>query len=251
MKRFAKCLIFAGLIAGLISVPIARAQFETRVRNSDDIDFIGAVTVRSDVFQIKDQSDSTKKLKFDLSGITTGTTRTFTAPNASGTMVTSATTASRQILITADAKVGATSGWVVNAANNLGLMATCPAAQTASTLVIPINGLEIGDTITAFYLTGQIESSDAANSTIDADMRKLTAAAADHTDASIGAMTQLATTSTTDLLISSSNARKALSTAEVIAAGETIYILVTATTGANNDIALGGVVVEVTRSVTP
>ena len=38
------------------------------------------------VFRISDNSDSTKKIAFEASGITTGTVRTFTAPNASGTL---------------------------------------------------------------------------------------------------------------------------------------------------------------------
>jgi hypothetical protein len=37
-------------------------------------------------FLLYDESDSTKNLKFQLSGITTGTTRTLTAPDASGTI---------------------------------------------------------------------------------------------------------------------------------------------------------------------
>lgn len=38
------------------------------------------------VFRISDNSDSTKKIAFEASGITTGTVRTFTAPDASGTL---------------------------------------------------------------------------------------------------------------------------------------------------------------------
>lgn len=37
-------------------------------------------------FTLVDNSDATKKLQFQLSGITTGTTRTLTVPNASGTL---------------------------------------------------------------------------------------------------------------------------------------------------------------------
>lgn len=45
-----------------------------------------ALTVRDNDFSIKDDGDLTKILQFQLSGITTATTRTLTAPDASGTI---------------------------------------------------------------------------------------------------------------------------------------------------------------------
>lgn len=48
------------------------------------IDGNGAIP--DDLFTLKDNSDGTKKLQFQLSGITTGTTRTITVPNASDTL---------------------------------------------------------------------------------------------------------------------------------------------------------------------
>lgn len=44
------------------------------------------LSIRDDLFTITDDGDSTKKLMFQLSGITTGTTRTLTVPNASDTI---------------------------------------------------------------------------------------------------------------------------------------------------------------------
>lgn len=138
------------------------------------------------------------------------------------------------------AKVGATAGWVVNAADDLGLLATCPASQTAATLVVPVSGICVGDTITAFSVVGQIES--AGNTvTLDADLRKLTAAASDVTDASVGAITQISETS--DAIVSA--AKTGLS--EVVGADETFYVLLTATTAAATDIALQGVTITVTE----
>lgn len=46
----------------------------------------GTVNVTDSLFSIKDNSDATKIIKFEASGITTGTTRTLTAPNSSGTL---------------------------------------------------------------------------------------------------------------------------------------------------------------------
>lgn len=140
------------------------------------------------------------------------------------------------------AKAGATAGWVVAAGANTALV-TCPASQTGATLVVPINGLKVGDTITGFHLVGQIESAG-GTVTVDADLRKHTAAAADVSDASVGAITQLSVTA--DAIMSASNTRKA-SLSEVVAADETFYVLLTATTAALTDIALQGVALEVTE----
>lgn len=135
----------------------------------------------------------------------------------------------------------ATVGWVVTG-KNVGL-ATLAASATADTLVIPITGLNIGDTIVSYKVVGQFENTaDDAGTIFDADLRKVTNAAAGGTDASIGAITQVAPDA--DAAIASS---KTLATPEVIASGEVIYLLVKATTGANSDVELVGVELTVTK----
>lgn len=152
--------------------------------------------------------------------------------------------AAQKYVMKAGSKVGGTSGWVVAAADNVHLI-TCPASQTGAKLIIPVSGLKVGWTITAFHLIGQIES--AGNGvTVDVDLRKQTAAAADVADASLGTITQLSVTA--DAIMSASNTRKELATPEVIAADETFYAIVTATTGASTDIALQGMAIEVTET---
>lgn len=141
-------------------------------------------------------------------------------------------------------KAGTTAGWVVAPADNISLV-TCPASQSASTLVIPIVGLKVGWTITSFHLVGQIESAGGAV-TLDADMRKHTAAAADVADASIGAITQVSVTA--DTALSSANSSKTLATPEVVGADESFYVLLTATTAGSTDIALQGIAVTVTEA---
>jgi hypothetical protein len=140
------------------------------------------------------------------------------------------------------AKVGGTAGWVVGAADDLGLMATLPASQTSSTLVVPITGLKVGDTITSFSLIGQIESGG-NTATLDANLRKMTSAAADVTDASVDSITQVSVTA--DAIVSAS---KTLGTPDVVAENETFYILITGTTAASTDVALQGVSVTVTEA---
>jgi len=136
----------------------------------------------------------------------------------------------------------ATVGWVVADVGGVDKgLATLAASATADTLVVPITGLNIGDTITAFKITGQVESAG-NTATVDADLRKITPAAAGSADASIGAITQISKTA--DYLISDS---KTLATEEVVASGESFYLLVDATTAASTDVELSSVEVTVTR----
>ncbi len=139
--------------------------------------------------------------------------------------------------INTGAKVGATAGWTLGGgAVNTGLTATLGASLTAATLVVPIAGLHVGAKITAFSVVGQIES--AGNTvTLDADLRKMTTAAGDVTDASVGAITQISKTA--DYAIADS--KTGLS--ETVAADETFYVLLTGTTGSSTDIALQGITV--------
>lgn len=143
-----------------------------------------------------------------------------------------------------NAKVGTTAGWVVAAANNTSRV-TLPAGVTGGTLVLPIvAALKVGWTITGYYLVGQIESAGNA-ATLDADLFKLTAAAADLTDESIGAITQISVTA--DTAVTSANSTKTLASPEVIAADESFYVLITGTTAASTDIDLMGVAIIVTE----
>lgn len=153
--------------------------------------------------------------------------------------------AGRQVVvpICGNAKVGATGGWVITAGTNI-CHATLPASQTGSTLVVPITGLEIGDTLTGVSVTGQVESAG-NNVTCVMSVRKLTTAAGANVDAELG--TDNVGTLTADTLISSDNL-EVTGLTEVLAKGETVYALFTATTAASTDIDITGLVVTVTRS---
>ena len=134
------------------------------------------------------------------------------------------------------AKVGTTAGFVVAAASNISLV-TCPASQTAATLVLPIPYLKQGQIIKGFHLVGQVES--AGNiATVDAALRKQTAAAADVSDAAVASITQLSLTADT-ILGPLNSLLDGLS--EVVAEDNNYYILITVTTAAATDVALQGV----------
>jgi hypothetical protein len=55
------------------------------------LDNSNILTIRDDRFTLQDNVDTTKQAQFQLSGITTGTTRTYTLPNASSTLADIAT----------------------------------------------------------------------------------------------------------------------------------------------------------------
>jgi len=151
---------------------------------------------------------------------------------------------STYVLPLTGAKVGATAGWVVNAGANTSLT-TLPASQTGSTLIVPINyPLKIGATITGFSVIGQIESAG-GTVTITAELRKHTAAAADVADATIAGLASNVSV-TADAALSATNAVKTGLT-EVVAANETFYLLITATTAGSTDIALQGITLTVTE----
>jgi hypothetical protein len=138
------------------------------------------------------------------------------------------------------AKVGAGAGWTVAAANNLPYMGTVAASQTAGTLVVPIDGLKVGETITGFKVVAQVESAGGAV-TLDAALRAVTNVAADPTDASIGSITQVAVSADTAV------AAEKTGLSEVVAANKSYYFLLTATTAASTDIILLGLTYTVTE----
>ena len=144
--------------------------------------------------------------------------------------------------ICGNAKVGATAGWVITAGTNI-CHATLPASQTGSTLVIPISGLEIGDTLTAVDMHGQVESGGNVVSTT-ISVRKITTAAAAITDAELG--TDQASYAEDTIMSGTTLGVSGLT--EVLAADESFYVLLTATTAASTDIDLTHMVVSVTRA---
>lgn len=170
----------------------------------------------------------------------------------SGTIVTSFTTtdALTRTAFFTQAKAGATAGWTVNAGADL-FKSTLAASQTGSTLVLPIQGLRTGDTIVGYQVVGNATSSG-NTATVDADLRYLTAAAANPTDASLGTTITTVTATANTLIVGTTGSSNTvtpaataggavLATAHVIQPGETFYALVTGTTASSTTETVQGV----------
>lgn len=101
-------------------------------------------SVHDATFSIVDDADATKIAKFECSGITTGTTRTLTVPNASGTLplLSLAQTFSALQTFTASAAFGATPATTGTArfSNGTGTIKIRDAGNTADLVVVEIAG---------------------------------------------------------------------------------------------------------------
>lgn len=58
-------------------------NFAVQKMSNKDVDNSNAITVKDTLFTLQDDGDATKQVKFQLSGVTAGATRTLTPPNAS------------------------------------------------------------------------------------------------------------------------------------------------------------------------
>lgn len=164
-----------------------------------------------------------------------------------GTQVAATDPAKRLTIPALHGKVGATSGWVITAGTNIGI-ATCPASQTGSTLVIPLIGLEVGDVIRSIEVHGQVESAGNAV-TLAATLRKYKEdAAAGGTDSEVIASANIAAAVTADTLLNATTGKITPAGTVTVAEDEVYYVLLTATTLGSTDIEIANIVINITRA---
>lgn len=113
------------------------------------------------------------------------------------------------------------------------------ASQTGKVAIIPLPGLKVGDAITQFKIYGQIESGG-NNVKLDADLRKVTHAAADVTDASVASITQVSKSADYDV-------EETATVSATVTAEYGYYIKITGTTTAATDIAIVSAELTVNR----
>lgn len=116
---------------------------------------VNLTAVADNVFRLVDNSDATKKIAFEASGITTGTTRTMTVPDASGKLAlldVAAQVVTGGARVTSDALGTVSSGTTtldpgnrpLQDLTNNGAFTLAPGANTGSILLDVTNGASAG-----------------------------------------------------------------------------------------------------------
>ncbi len=142
------------------------------------------------VFRVQDDGDTTKEIALDASGITTGTTRTFTAPDASGTWALSETLASTANGDGASLVGIEDSGGIITATTVEGALAEIQTDLNAAEA--DIDAIE-ADYLTASDITNMLETTDIGSTvqgfdadTLKADTADVLTAGFAHTDYNAG-----------------------------------------------------------------
>ncbi len=145
------------------------------------------------------------------------------------------------------AKVGGAAGWTVNAAAST-FMSTCAASQAGAILIVPLNGLEVGDRIVGHHMVGQIESGGNAVN-IAAKISEFAAVAAGSVATDKTGTTGTTLTVTADTAMTEANTKKTFDSANevVVEDGKSYFAIITATTLASTDIELLAFVAHIKR----
>lgn len=151
------------------------------------------------------------------------------------------TAVSRTVQIKSFGKVGATAGWTAGEAADTGYIASLPASQTDSTLIIPVTGIPINSLITGFSIRG-IATSAGNAITIDADLIRL-----DAESNGVNDETTVVSISTQNI---SANARlsasASVSSSQTVSNFQSFFVVVTGTTAASTSVDLHSITVSYT-----
>lgn len=147
------------------------------------------------------------------------------------------TTRSKMLMNSREGSVGATAGWTTT---DNGLW-QCPASQTSSTLVIPISGVSIGDTITALRLRGGTAGA-AAKTIVWALWKNISVSGA------ITATLVQTLTGDTTGTAHAIDIETYLTIPQKVTIKENYFVLITATTAAGVTIDITGIELDVKRT---
>lgn len=142
---------------------------------------------------LKGSADATKLVAFDVDGLTSGTTRTVTIPDKSGTMAMTSDISTAQVLHVRDEKSSGTNGggstagsWQVRTLNTVVLNEISGASLSSNTVTLPAGTYEVYG-----------RSPSAGGDQHKVKLRNTT----DSTDTLIGSSMSSATTNTTDSVV--------------------------------------------------